>query len=53
MKTKKPNPGSAKALEAGCTCPVMDNHYGKGVGAPPEFWISGDCPVHAVVETKP
>lgn len=25
-----PNPGSTKAVTAGCTCPVMDNHNGKG-----------------------
>ena len=55
MKKKKtikkvPNPGSPEAVEAGCLCPVLDNHYGKGVGAGKRdaslFWYSDACPVH-------
>lgn len=39
------NPGSPEAVEAGCTCPVLDNAHGEGIrGA---FWINDDCPVHA------
>lgn len=30
MKTKIPNPGSDKAIEKGCECPVLDNSHGKG-----------------------
>lgn len=46
----KPNPGSPEAVAQGCTCPVIDNHYGKGVpvgkdGAP-LFWCSEKCPMH-------
>lgn len=46
-----PNPGSTAALDAGCTCPVIDNHHGKGFpwGGGQKFWISGGCPVHAPV----
>lgn len=29
-----PNPGSDEAVERGCTCPVIDNHYGSGVRWP-------------------
>ena len=42
-----PNPGSQAALNRGCLCPVIDNHYGH---AKPwgEFgwWINADCPLH-------
>jgi hypothetical protein len=40
---KTPNPGSSKAFELGCTCPILDNAHGKGDGP---FWISGGCPIH-------
>ncbi len=46
----KPNPGSIESREQGCTCPVIDNHFGKGIPSKsdvPQFWISGDCPLHA------
>ena len=50
MKTKQPNPGSDAALEAGCECPILDNHHGKGCGRDkdgnPLFWVSADCPIH-------
>lgn len=39
------NPGSDEAIEAGCTCPVLDNAHGEGRGDG-TFWISGDCPIH-------
>jgi hypothetical protein len=45
-----PNPGSPAAQDEGCTCAVMDNHYGRGVkmrDGSINFWISGDCPLHA------
>jgi len=44
-----PNPGSPEAVTAGCTCAVMDNHYGKGFpygGNGPCFYVSADCPLH-------
>jgi hypothetical protein len=47
---KKPNPGSAAALDAGCICAVMDNNYGKW--APwggDNWWITQGCPVHAPI----
>lgn len=44
----KPNPGSEEAQEQGCTCAIVDNHYGKGFGTPPQFWISDNCPLHAM-----
>jgi hypothetical protein len=40
-----PNPGSPVAFSKGCTCPRLDNDHGKGWAG--NFWISGDCPIHA------
>lgn len=42
------NPGSQEALDLGCKCPVIDNHYGRGVPYPegPAFWYTEGCPVH-------
>ena len=49
----KPNPGSQEAIEQGCTCPVIDNHYGEGAyndeQGNPLFWMNDDCPVHGGV----
>ena len=45
-----PNPGSEKAIEQGCTCPIMDNGYGQGAyidsDGKPHFWINDECPIH-------
>jgi hypothetical protein len=41
-----PNPGSDAAIVAGCTCPVIDNAYGRGDGCG-NFWYTDGCPVHA------
>ncbi len=38
-------PGSEEAVSAGCTCPIMDNHYGAG-RADGTFVYSGDCELH-------
>ena len=27
-----PLPGSQAAIDLGCTCPILDNHYGRGAG---------------------
>jgi hypothetical protein len=44
---EKPTPGSDEAIKQGCTCPVMDNHYGKGAyGDGKVFWYSETCPIH-------
>ena len=45
---RAPNPGSPEAVEAGCLCPVIDNHYGAGMPYPsgPAFWINSECPLH-------
>ena len=40
-----PNPGSDEAIEQGCTCPVMDNNHGEGMGEG-RFWIASDCKLH-------
>lgn len=42
------NPGSPEATEAGCTCPVIDNYYGRGIPHRdgPLFWFNAGCPIH-------
>jgi hypothetical protein len=39
------NPGSDAAIRKGCTCPVLDNEHGAGIGGG-QFWITGGCPLH-------
>ena len=45
-----PNPGTNEALDAGCTCPVLDNRHGLGIpmGDKGEvvFWYTANCPIH-------
>jgi hypothetical protein len=43
----KPNPGSKAAIDAGCTCPVMDNEYGAGyMGMKDVYIYSAGCKLH-------
>lgn len=46
----KPNPGSRVAIDAGCICPILDNHHGRGAyrddDGNPVFWYTGGCLVH-------
>ena len=49
MNTTIPNPGSDAAIVAGCTCPVLDNGHGRGVGGNGEkygWWITEGRPLH-------
>lgn len=50
--TDKPTPGSAEAVDLGCTCPIIDNHYGKGVPMNGKrfHWTEADCPLHGDAE---
>ena len=45
-----PNPGSQAAVDAGCRCPVIDNHHGRGIlvdgRGEPWFMFVADCPLH-------
>lgn len=42
-----PSPGSAEAVRSGCTCPIVDNGYGRGyMGQPGVFVVSEGCPLH-------
>lgn len=50
--TPTPNPGSQAAIDQGCQCPVMDNHYGEGLGNG-RFYINGECPLHAMPKPEP
>lgn len=53
----QPNPGSAKAIKTGCTCPIIGNRRGRGAyvdeNGQPQFWISEDCPLHGQDEKTP
>ncbi len=44
----KLNPGSPEAKKKGCTCPIIDNHYGAGFlyGGKKSWWINEGCPLH-------
>lgn len=43
----KPNPGTAEAIKAGCLCPVIDNHYGKGYRGEAGVYIYSEaCHIH-------
>lgn len=49
-------PGSPAAVEAGCLCPVYDNHHGEGRpagGFQALFWITLDCPLHGRAIPQP
>ena len=50
-----PNPGSREAVARGCTCPAIDNHYGKGFPYMGEtcFWKTAKCPLHGIGEGAP
>jgi hypothetical protein len=45
-----PNPGSREAVAQGCTCPVLDNHHGRGAYMDAagllHFWFNLSCPLH-------
>ena len=49
-KKIKPNPGTQEAIDAGCTCPVMDNGRGWGFcgmgGGKGIYCYSEGCPIH-------
>jgi hypothetical protein len=54
MSDKTPNPGSEEAVKIGCSCPRMDNAYGRGYlgGVKNEdgevvYVINLDCQVHS------
>lgn len=47
MRKLNLNPGSTEAIDAGCTCPVLDNAHGRGYyGNPNAFIYTDSCPVH-------
>jgi hypothetical protein len=55
VKERKPYPGSADAVKAGCTCPIFDNKKGQGAFIntntnEPMFWVNDRCPMHAATQ---
>lgn len=44
--TARPNPGSQEAHDQGCTCPRLDNAYGRGHYCSGLFVMRDDCPLH-------
>jgi hypothetical protein len=49
-----PNPGTKEAIDAGCTCPVLDNYHGRGIPMDGEivFWYTEGCTIHFPKEEK-
>lgn len=42
-----PAPGSPEATKIGCTCPILDNAYGRGyMGVAGVYAFSMNCTVH-------
>jgi hypothetical protein len=42
-------PGSEDARKRGCICPVIGNHYGRGVPKPDggrDYWVNAMCMLH-------
>ncbi|WP_027186374.1 hypothetical protein [Desulfovibrio inopinatus] len=55
----KPNPGSYEAIHMGCTCPVYENHHGKGyiggkkgITGVSLFVVDEYCPLHGFREPR-
>lgn len=48
-------PGSRDAIDAGCSCPIVNNCYGKGAyfkgDGNPVFWYNEKCPIHGKAES--
>ena len=43
------NPGSPEAGAKGCKCPVIDNHYGKGIRDDGKMFVIWEsCPLHGI-----
>lgn len=43
-------PGSFTAMRLGCTCDMLDNALGRGIGVStivPVFNVDTECPIHA------
>jgi hypothetical protein len=50
-RAKELLPGSEFALQQGCTCPVLDNEYGRGyMGVEGHYCFNIDCPIHGEVK---
>lgn len=44
-------PGSDAAIAAGCTCPILDNAYGRGRGGLGLQWVIDDgCGLHGGID---
>jgi len=44
-----PLPGSDEAINAGCSCAVLDNRHGAGayeVNGKAVFWVNASCKIH-------
>lgn len=48
MSDPTPAPGSIEATDAGCTCPIVDNGFGRGRhGEPGTYVFTCGCPIHS------
>lgn len=54
--THTPPPGSKEAVEAGCTCPILDNCRGAGIPVGSKdtrlYWHTAGCPVHHITNNQ-
>jgi hypothetical protein len=39
-------PGSQEARERDCSCPTIDNEFGRGYMGTDEYVVNFDCPLH-------
>jgi hypothetical protein len=49
LPERQKRPGTKSAKASGCTCPIIDNHYGKGYwgdGGRYGWVVSDGCPTH-------
>lgn len=55
METVIPHPGSDEAINQGCICPIVDNHFGAGrpTFSGPEFTYVIGCPIHKITYEVP
>lgn len=54
-KLPDPKPGTKEASAAGCSCPVLDNHHGRGRGGDGKkygWYVTEACKLHCRTQTK-
>lgn len=52
MGYKMNNPGSQKAVDKGCICPILDNEFGSYEATGGMFTVTEGCPLHWPITKK-